>query len=141
MAGRSKPVSQWEAEAREKGDAVELEARRLTQEIGRAVRRTRIERAWSQEELAQKAGVARTTVQRLECGIGDIPSLRCLVKISIALGIHTRALFGEAEVVGDLVEFIRGAQRILDGEEARIAASERAYGEGRRRLRRRHGGH
>lgn len=38
------------------------------EELGRRIERHRLERNWTQQELAERAGVGRATVQRLERG-------------------------------------------------------------------------
>ena len=50
------------------------------QEIGTRLKRLRFERAWTQADLAQAAGVSRGTVERLEAGASIQLSnwLRCL---------------------------------------------------------------
>lgn len=45
----------------------------------------RLERGWSQDELAEKADVSRPTVSRVERG--DDPSMRTMRKLAIALGL------------------------------------------------------
>jgi transcriptional regulator with XRE-family HTH domain len=52
-------------------------------ELGRRLAAYRIARSWNQEELAQRAGVGRSTVQRIERG--DSIQLLSLVKLLRAL--------------------------------------------------------
>jgi transcriptional regulator with XRE-family HTH domain len=59
--------------------------------IGDRLKALRIERALTQEELAEKAGVTRNTVARLERGENE-PHMPTVRKLAGALGVHPRAL-------------------------------------------------
>ncbi|MEX1907273.1 helix-turn-helix domain-containing protein [Janibacter sp. Y6] len=54
--------------------------------IATEVRRERSARYWSQERLADEAGVSRTTVTRLEAGTGWV-DLFVLIRITAALDL------------------------------------------------------
>ncbi len=54
-------------------------------ELGRRLARSRLDRNWTQTELAQEAGVSRSTVRRLEAG--ESTQLTNLVRILRALGL------------------------------------------------------
>jgi transcriptional regulator with XRE-family HTH domain len=54
--------------------------------LGRNVKRIRQDRAWSQEELAAKAGVHRTYIGGIE-SVGRNVSVINLVRIAKALGV------------------------------------------------------
>lgn len=54
-------------------------------EIAKQVREARDARAWSQEELAERGGVSRPTIARIERG--DDVSTATLVKVATALGL------------------------------------------------------
>lgn len=54
-------------------------------EIAKRVRDARDTRGWSQEELAERAGVSRPTIARIERG--DDVSTATLVKVAVALGL------------------------------------------------------
>ena len=45
-----------------------LSDREIVREIGRRIRRRRLERNWSQEQVAERAGLTRVTVTRVEKG-------------------------------------------------------------------------
>lgn len=45
----------------------------------------RLKQGWSQDELAEKAGVSRPTVSRVE--LGQEPSMRTARKLAAALGL------------------------------------------------------
>lgn len=62
-------------------------------ELGEAVKRARRARAWSQIELAARANVARSAVQKLEAGRGTTTvdtALKLLNILSIDLALSPR---------------------------------------------------
>jgi transcriptional regulator with XRE-family HTH domain len=63
--------------------------------FGRLVRLARIERRWRQEDVAERAGVSRSTVSRLERGhVGQIPldTVRAVCAVlDIRVQLHARA--------------------------------------------------
>jgi transcriptional regulator with XRE-family HTH domain len=59
----------------------------LLPEMARALRAWRIDRGWSQEELARRAGVAHRTIYELEAGRRPQPYPSTRKKIADALGI------------------------------------------------------
>lgn len=67
--------------------------------LGRAIRRYRSERSYSQETLADESGLHRTYVGGIERGERN-PSYTNLVKIAEALGMRTSELLAEAERIG-----------------------------------------
>lgn len=58
-------------------------------DIGDRIRAERQARGWSETQLGQRAGMARTTVRRLENGDA---SLRCFVQACTALGVSGEML-------------------------------------------------
>lgn len=58
-----------------------------------AIKRLRLERAWSQEHLGAVAGISARTVQRLETG--QLPSLETLKALAAAFGVPVTALQAE----------------------------------------------
>jgi transcriptional regulator with XRE-family HTH domain len=58
----------------------------LLLKIGKRVRNLRTDRGWSQEELADRSGVNRSYMSRVELGKSDV-SLSVLHKIARTLGI------------------------------------------------------
>jgi DNA-binding XRE family transcriptional regulator len=62
--------------------------------FGQALRRFRTERGWSQEELAEAAGVTLNYVGNLERGEQG-PSLHVLVRLARGLGIDVPTLLTE----------------------------------------------
>ncbi len=60
-----------------------MDVRRL---LGRNVQRLRLARGWSQEELADEAGIHRTYVSGVERGVRN-PTVTVLAKLAKALGV------------------------------------------------------
>jgi transcriptional regulator with XRE-family HTH domain len=71
-------------------------------EVGQALQQARLQKRLSQEELAQRAGVSRVTLSRMETAAKGDMSLAALLRLARALGHELR-----------LVE--RGHQRTLSG--------------------------
>jgi transcriptional regulator with XRE-family HTH domain len=60
--------------------------------LGRRVRTLRTAKAWSQERLAEEAGMHRTYMWGIEQGTRN-PSLRHLTRLADALGVPLQSLF------------------------------------------------
>jgi transcriptional regulator with XRE-family HTH domain len=58
--------------------------------FGRSVRALRRRKRWRQEDLAQDAGVSRTTISRIELGRGDRLTIRALDLVATALGARVQ---------------------------------------------------
>jgi transcriptional regulator with XRE-family HTH domain len=69
-------------------------------EVGHALQQARLQKRLSQEELAQRAGLSRVTLSRMETAAKTDMSLAALLRLARALGYELR-----------LVE--RGRQRTL----------------------------
>jgi transcriptional regulator with XRE-family HTH domain len=67
--------------------------RRLGIEAGRAVREERLRRGWTLHDVAVRAGVATTVVQRIEAG--QIASLESYVRVAVALGLRPELLMAD----------------------------------------------
>lgn len=65
--------------------------------IGKQIRIERIKREIAQEELAEKAEIHRTTMSKVERGIG-YPSMDTLIKIANALEINIEDLLSNASL-------------------------------------------
>ena len=61
--------------------------------FGKSVQAARLERGWSQDELAEKAGVSRPTVSRVE--LGQEPSMRTARRLATALGLSVEIIGGD----------------------------------------------
>lgn len=59
--------------------------------IGRNVQRLRHEKAWSQEEFAERAGIHRTYLSGLERGVRN-PTATVLERIAIAFAVTIGAI-------------------------------------------------
>ena len=62
--------------------------------LGQRVRTLRTAMVWSQEQLAEEAGMHRTYLWGIEQGTRN-PSLRHLTQLSDALGVTLKSLFDE----------------------------------------------
>lgn len=60
--------------------------------LGKRVRKLRTDRGWSQERLADEAGMHRTYMWGIEQGMRN-PSVRHLVRLAEALEVPVKALF------------------------------------------------
>lgn len=69
--------------------------------IGHVIRLARKEKGISQEELARKARIDRTTIARVECGVFKTLSSEKLEGIAWALGLDLKALLFKAESMGE----------------------------------------
>ena len=69
--------------------------------IGEAIRQLRKEKGLSQEELAKKARIDRTTIARVECGIFKSLSMGKLEGIASAIGVEMKALLLKADSMGE----------------------------------------
>lgn len=65
--------------------------------IGDVIRRLRIERGWTQAELAERLGIEPATVSGYERGTRT-PDAKMLKKIAEAFGVHPGVLFEDEEV-------------------------------------------
>lgn len=73
----------------------------MSEIYGQTVRRLRGERGWTQDELADRAGIPKRTLQDVEAGNGTKgPQRRTREKIDAALGLGLNA---EAEVIDALI--------------------------------------
>jgi len=63
--------------------------------LGEAVRRLRLERGWTQEELADRAGFDRKSINRLEQAAYS-PSVDRLYPLADALGVSVGSLFQDS---------------------------------------------
>ena len=67
----------------------------IRKRFGAAVQRLRNEKGWSQEELADRAGLHRTYVSGVERGVRN-PTLSVLEKLAGALDLRLGALLDQA---------------------------------------------
>jgi len=62
--------------------------------IGKQIKELRKNKGWSQQKLAEKAGLSFNTITRIEQGIGDSPTLKTLIKLADVLGVSLDELVG-----------------------------------------------
>jgi transcriptional regulator with XRE-family HTH domain len=60
--------------------------------LARNLRQIRLQRSWSQYELADEAGLRQALISAIELGAAN-PTLTSLDKIAAALGVEVAALF------------------------------------------------
>ena len=65
----------------------------LGRRIGDRIRQERRERLWTQQELADRTGIRRPNIARLERGAG-LPNLSTLLKIAVGLELSLNELIG-----------------------------------------------
>jgi transcriptional regulator with XRE-family HTH domain len=88
-------------------------------ELGARVKAMRLRRGLTQEELAERSGLAADTVRRLEQAVFS-PSHRTLSKIATGLAVPVHALLSDdCDAADDLAECIRA----LPEREFRIACA------------------
>lgn len=73
--------------------------------LGEVIRQLRKEKGVSQDELARKAHVDRTTIARIECGIFKSISVEKLEGIAVAIGADLKTLLLKAESTGETMSY------------------------------------
>lgn len=73
-----------------------VKAKSAKKSFAEVLREVRLERGFSQEELADRAGLHRTYISQVERGLKS-PSLRSLEQIAQALGLPASALLRRME--------------------------------------------
>jgi transcriptional regulator with XRE-family HTH domain len=82
----------------------------LAREVGQRLKRLRLAKGWTQEELAERSGVAVSTLKLLEAkGSG---SFQRLIKVAVALGADAdlRGLFNQAGAMPS-IEAVKMSER------------------------------
>jgi transcriptional regulator with XRE-family HTH domain len=67
---------------------------KIVRDLALRIRNLRAQKGWSQERLAEEAGIHRTYLGGIETARRN-PSLRNLIRIALALGVPVRELFQE----------------------------------------------
>ena len=70
--------------------------------FGRRIHDRRMGEGWSQEELAQKAGISRTYLSQIERGLATNLSWQVVERLVTALGVRPAEVLGERGNVGSL---------------------------------------
>jgi transcriptional regulator with XRE-family HTH domain len=73
-----------------------MQPTKLDHFLGLEIQRCRIEKGWSQEYLAEVAGLHRTYISQLERGLKS-PTVRVLSQISTAFGLRMSELLEAVE--------------------------------------------
>lgn len=82
-------------------------------QIGQRVARLRVSNEWSQDQLAQRIGVSRSTVWRVETGERRV-TVEELVRLADALGVTPVSFFGqEVDRGARRAELVRGIAKDL----------------------------
>jgi transcriptional regulator with XRE-family HTH domain len=90
-------------------------ARHVERLAGNVIRVARARTAMSQRDLARAAGIAQSTIARIESGARQ-PTLPVLARILAAVDMDLRIDLGEYDACDD----------VRDAEEAQLTAEERA---------------
>ena len=61
------------------------------------LRPVRLEKGWTQEELARRSGVDQSTISRIENGLTRGVGLGIIERLAAALGLNPRSLFVSSE--------------------------------------------
>lgn len=77
-------------------------------EIGRRLAQHRVQQGLTLDEIAERAGIARSTVQRAEAG--DNPTLKTVVRLMRALGMTGGLEVMLPEALVSPLQLARGAQ-------------------------------
>lgn len=73
--------------------------------MGQVIKHFRRELGMSQEDLAQKASVDRTTIARVECGVIKTLSMGKLEAIAEAIGMDLKTLLIKADSMGEILNY------------------------------------
>ena len=69
-----------------------LDAERATADVGRRIAELRRERGLTQEQFAERLGIAANALQRIELGMQNL-TIRSLVRLANGLGVPLASLF------------------------------------------------
>lgn len=132
------------------GNCMRFDANHLLQTVSENVRAHRLERQWSQQDLAERSLVSRGMIVRIESGEGNV-SLATLGKIALAFGVpftdivteRNEEEIGESQIAEHRIQVWQGArpgtkvtllesfvgQRMTDFFEWTVAPGDRYQGE------------
>lgn len=81
--------------------------------VGARIRALRKDRGWTQDELAQRAGIAVQTISRAERG-GAL-SIANIKRVGVALEVHPLELFADPGVQGEISTEVRRVVDLMQG--------------------------
>lgn len=65
-----------------------------TVDLALYLKRLRKERAWTQQKLAEKAGISYVIITKIEQGVSKEPTILTMIKLADALGVSLDELVG-----------------------------------------------
>ena len=65
-----------------------------TVDLAFSLKRLRKERAWTQQKLAEKAGMSYVIITKIEQGVSKEPTILTMIKLAEALGVSLDELVG-----------------------------------------------
>lgn len=95
--------------------------RQVQEKIAACVRAARVQKGWTQEQLAEALDVATETVSRYEVGRAP-PSLPMLYRIAEALGVEVTSLLGQGATKMTVAEaqLLKGWRRLAPKEQSTV---------------------
>jgi transcriptional regulator with XRE-family HTH domain len=66
--------------------------------LAKRLKELRKERNWTQQKLAEKAGLSFNAITKIEQGAAEHPTLKTLLKLADAFGISLDALVGRSNL-------------------------------------------
>jgi ribosome-binding protein aMBF1 (putative translation factor) len=85
------------SQAKDEAFRVAFEAERIKLQIARWVKTARLQKGWSQAELARRVGTTQSVIGRLESATDERePSLEFLGRLAVALGFELCVSFEKA---------------------------------------------
>jgi putative transcriptional regulator len=66
--------------------------------LARRIKQLRAKRNWTQQTLAEKAGLSFNAITKIEQGVAEYPTLKTLLKLSKAFGIGLDELVGHKKL-------------------------------------------
>ena len=65
--------------------------------LGQKIKNLRKKAGWSQQKLAEEAGLSYTVITKIEQGVAKRPSIQTMMKLADAFGISLDELVGRKE--------------------------------------------
>ncbi len=96
----------------------------MARDLGHRLRAFRLAKGWTRDELAERSGVAVSTLKLLETkGQG---SFQRLIRVAVSLGVDgaIRELFASRTVVGESIDAIKRSERQRAPRRSRKGAAD-----------------